>query len=76
MGMNGDRLFEAAEVAERLAVPTSWIRQETRAGRLPCVSLGRYKRYAWPAIEAWLAEQAGGGAPMSTPRKHRPRGSA
>jgi excisionase family DNA binding protein len=73
---NGDRLLEAAEVAQLLAVPVSWVRAETRAERLPHVKLGRYRRYSWPAIERWLAEQSGGGAPMATPRKHRPRASA
>lgn len=68
-----DRLLEAGEVAERLSVPESWVRAETRAGRLPHVRLGRYRRYSWPAIERWLADQAGGGAPMARPRKHRPK---
>jgi excisionase family DNA binding protein len=70
---NHDRLLEAAEVAELLAVPVSWVRAETRAGRLPHVKLGRYRRYSWPAITSWLAEQSGGGAAMAKPRKHRPR---
>ena len=67
-----DRLLEAAEVAELLSVPVSWVRQETRAGRLPHIALGRYRRYSWSAIEAWLAAQSGGGAPTAKPRKHRP----
>lgn len=67
----GDRLLEAAEVAERLSVPVSWVRAETRAGRLPHLELGRYKRYEWPAVEAWLAEQRAGQW-----RKHRPAGTS
>jgi excisionase family DNA binding protein len=70
--VNG-RLLLAAEVAELLSVPVSWVRQETRAGRIPHLALGRYKRYEWPALEAWLAEQASGGAPLAKPRKHHPR---
>jgi excisionase family DNA binding protein len=59
-----DRLLVAKEVAERLSVPTSWVRAETRAGRMPHVRLGRYRRYDWEAIVAWLEEQrAGVGAP-------------
>ncbi len=57
-----DQLLTAAEVAELLAVPESWVREATRAGRLPHVCLGRYRRYELGAIEAWLAEQRGGPA--------------
>ena len=52
-----DRLLIAKEVAELLAVPESWVREATRDGRLPHLSLGRYKRYERPAIEGWIAEQ-------------------
>jgi excisionase family DNA binding protein len=62
-----DRLLDAAEVAERLSVPESWVRAETRAGRLPHVKLGRYRRYDWPAVVGWLEEQRAGQW-----RKHRP----
>lgn len=40
-----DRLLTAAEIAERLSVPVSWVRESTRSGAMPCVELGRYKRY-------------------------------
>ena len=62
-----DRLLTAAEVAELLSVPESWVRQETRAGRLPHLKLGRYKRYDWPAVAAWLETQREGQW-----RKHQP----
>ena len=64
----GDRLLTADEVAERLSVPKSWVRQETREGRMPHLALGRYKRYEWEAVDAWLEEQRAGQW-----RKHRPR---
>jgi excisionase family DNA binding protein len=57
-----ERLLTAAEVAELLAVPTSWVREATRSGRLPYIALGRYRRYSRAAIDAWLAEQRGGPA--------------
>jgi excisionase family DNA binding protein len=57
-----ERLLTAAEVAELLAVPVSWVREATRAERLPYLGLGRYRRYSRAAIEAWLAEQRGGPA--------------
>jgi len=62
-----ERLLSASEVAERLSVPESWVRAETRAGRIPHVALGRYRRYEWPAVVDWLEGQRGGQW-----RKHRP----
>jgi hypothetical protein len=62
-----ERLLNAAEVGERLSVPETWVRAETRAGRMPHLALGRYKRYDWAAVTAWLEEQRAGQW-----RKHRP----
>lgn len=61
-------LLTAAEVAELLGVPTSWVYQQSRAGRIPTVTLGRYRRYRREAIEEWVARietgssSAGGGS--------------
>jgi excisionase family DNA binding protein len=55
-----ERLLTAKEVAELLALPESWVREATREGRLPHLSLGRYRRYSQRAIEAWLTEQQAG----------------
>ena len=49
-----DRLLDAAEVAERLNVPVSWVRESTRSGAMPCVELGRYRRYDLGDVEEWL----------------------
>ncbi len=57
-----ERLLTAKEVADLLAVPESWVREATRAGRLPYLALGRYRRYSREAIERWLGEQRGGPA--------------
>jgi excisionase family DNA binding protein len=65
-----DHLLDATELAERWSVPTSWVREATRAGKIPCVRLGRYVRYRAETCDAWLEEQEAGGA---TWRKHRPR---
>jgi excisionase family DNA binding protein len=64
-----ERLATADEIAELLAVPTSWVRAETRAGRIPHLALGRYKRYDRDAVLAWLEQQRAGQW-----RKHVPRG--
>jgi len=63
-----DRLLTAAEVAELLSVPESWVRRETRAGRLPCLELGRYRRYERQAVVHWLEDQRAGQW-----RKHQPK---
>lgn len=49
-------LLTASEVAELLGVPKSWVYEQSRAGRIPTVTLGRYRRYRREAIEAWVAE--------------------
>lgn len=54
------RLLTATEVADLLAVPESWVREATRAGRVPHLTLGRYRRYSRPAIAAWLEQQQAG----------------
>jgi excisionase family DNA binding protein len=41
-------------VAELLGVPTSWVYAETRAGRLPHVRVGRYRRFRRSAVEQWI----------------------
>jgi excisionase family DNA binding protein len=62
------RLLNAAEVADRLSVPESWVRQESRAGRMPHVELGRYRRYDWEAVVSWLEGRRAGQW-----RKYQPR---
>jgi glutathione S-transferase len=52
-------------------VPESWVRRETRAGRLPHLELGRYRRYECAAVLEWLEEKRGGRW-----RKHEPKVSA
>jgi excisionase family DNA binding protein len=61
MSPNGNaQLITADEVADLLAVPKTWVYAETRAGRLPHVRLGRYRRYRADEIDAWIAELARG----------------
>jgi excisionase family DNA binding protein len=56
-----DRLLTAEEVAERLGMRTDWVWAQARAGRIPHVRLGRYRRFRASAIEAWLEERKTGG---------------
>jgi len=37
-------------------VPKSWVYEQSRCGRIPTFTLGRYRRYRREAIEAWLEE--------------------
>lgn len=62
-----ERLLTAAEVAELLAVPESWVREHTRSGTLPRVQLGRYVRYRRDAILAWAEARQ---APARPTRAH------
>ncbi len=65
-GTSGDgngRLLAAGEVAALLGVPKSWVYAETRAGRIPHIALGRYRRYRRDAIEVWLANRERGPIP-------------
>ncbi|MGO9495550.1 MAG: helix-turn-helix domain-containing protein [Solirubrobacteraceae bacterium] len=49
-----DRLLTAEEVADRLGVRTDWVWAQARAGRIPHVRLGRYRRFRESALEAWI----------------------
>lgn len=63
-----ERLETAAEIAELLSVPESWVEREAREGRLPSIKLGHYRRYDRAAVLAWLEEQSAGQW-----RKHQPK---
>ena len=51
-----DRLLTAEEVAERLGMRTDWVWAQARAGLIPHIRLGRYRRFRESAVEAWLRE--------------------
>jgi len=53
-------LLDATEVAELLGVPTSWVYAEARAGRLPHVRVGRYRRFRRRAVDAWIDDHERG----------------
>jgi excisionase family DNA binding protein len=50
-------LLTTAEAAALLAVRTSWVYEAVRAGRLPCVRVGRHVRFLRSDLEAWVAGQ-------------------
>jgi excisionase family DNA binding protein len=49
-------LLTAEQVARLLGVPRTWVYEQSRCGRIPTVTLGRYRRYRPEAIEAWIRE--------------------
>jgi excisionase family DNA binding protein len=52
----GHPLLSAEQVGELLGVPTSWVWEQSRRGRIPTIRLGRYRRYRREAIERWIEE--------------------
>jgi excisionase family DNA binding protein len=56
----GGRLLTVAELAEVLAVPSSWIYARTATGDIPHVCVGRYKRFRLGEVMRWLEGSNGG----------------
>lgn len=52
-----DKLLKASELAERLNLPESWIRNEERLGHIPGLRLGKYVRFRLDQVEKALAER-------------------
>lgn len=42
------------QLAKRLQVPVSWVYKH--ANRLPVLRCGKYLRFAWPDVCAWMRE--------------------
>jgi excisionase family DNA binding protein len=45
------------ELAARLKVRKTWVYEKLRPGRknpLPVFRIGKYLRFSWPAVSAWL----------------------
>jgi hypothetical protein len=60
----GGDLLTPEQLAERLQVKTSWVFEQTRNRAkvrnekpLPCIRLGKYIRFSWPAVCEWLGSQ-------------------
>ena len=51
---NGQDLIDAREVAQMLGMTIDWVYEQSRRGRIPTITLGRFRRYRRAAIEAWL----------------------
>ena len=55
----GASLLDASQIADRLGVPISWVREQSRLGNIPVVRLGRYCRYRLAEVEAAIAQRDG-----------------
>ena len=53
------QLLTAEEVATRWQISTAQVYRLARDGQVPCVTLGRYKRFRLESLEAWEAAQEG-----------------
>lgn len=56
-------LLTPAQLAERLQVSVSWVFEQTRKrakirskNPLPCIRLGKYMRFSWTQVCAWMTE--------------------
>jgi hypothetical protein len=56
-------LLTPEELAARLKVSKSWVFEQTRErskvrnkSPLPCIRLGKYLRFSWIQVSAWLIE--------------------
>lgn len=67
-------LLTASEVAELLGVPVSWVYEQSRRGRIPTVTLGRYRRYRRVSIDSWLEELERSGSDTLLVRRRQNRG--
>ena len=59
-------LLTAAGVADLLNVPKSWVYAEARAGRIPHITVGRYRRFSPESIEEWAKKRERGPRSMSS----------
>jgi len=59
------QILTLKEVAERLKVSERWIYEKSRRrcqNPLPVIRIGRYLRFNWLEVSAWLNRQSTGGA--------------
>ena len=50
-------LLTVEQVAERLGVSKDWVWAQARAGLIPHIQLGRYRRFREEALDEWMRER-------------------
>ncbi|MGD0075362.1 MAG: helix-turn-helix domain-containing protein [Candidatus Binataceae bacterium] len=53
-----ENLLTAEQVAARWEVPESWVREQARTGKLPCLKLGHYRRFRAGDVDRFIRENA------------------
>jgi len=51
------QILTLAELAQRLKVSERWVYEKSRrrcVNPLPCIRIGRYLRFDWTSVSAWL----------------------
>jgi len=59
LAVNPANILTPEELAERLKVPVTWVFEKTRRrasadNPLPTMKIGRYLRFDWVQVSAWL----------------------
>jgi hypothetical protein len=63
IALEASDILTPAELAARLKVTINWLYEQSRnRGRngrrpMPCLRAGRYLRYSWPDVCAWLRSE-------------------
>jgi hypothetical protein len=60
-------LVNLNRLAAELRLPRDWLRREARAGRLPCLRVGRRLVFNLAAVEQALADRAANPADQKRP---------
>jgi len=55
--LRAEDILTPEELAERLKVPVSWVYKKSAASAFPVLRCGRYLRFSWPEVCAWLREK-------------------
>ena len=53
-------ILTLAELSQRLKVSERWVYEKSRRrcqNPLPCIRIGRYLRFDWTSVSAWLRNQ-------------------
>jgi predicted DNA-binding transcriptional regulator AlpA len=54
------QILTLSELAARLKVSERWVYEKSRRrcqNPLPCIRIGRYLRFDWNSVSAWLRQQ-------------------
>ena len=58
--IDSSQILTLSELAERLKVSERWVYEKSRRrcqNPLPTIRIGRYLRFDWVSVSAWLREQ-------------------